>query len=49
MFVAEWAVAEYVLGELLSRLLLAPEFLARTYTDALGAREIKDAIRYATL
>jgi hypothetical protein len=44
MFVTEWATAEFTLGVLLSRLLLAPEFLARTYTDSLGAAQIQQAI-----
>jgi hypothetical protein len=47
MFVAEWATAEFFLGLLLGRLLLAPEFLSRTYTDSLGAAQIQDAIRQA--
>lgn len=44
MFVAEWATAEFYLGLLLGRLLLAPEFLSRTYTDSLGAAQVQDAI-----
>lgn len=44
MFVSEWATAEYFLSELLGRLLLAPEFLCRTYTDSLGAAQMQDAI-----
>lgn len=44
MFVAEWATAEFFLGLLLSRLLFAPEFLSRTYTDSLGAAQMQDAI-----
>jgi len=47
MFVSEWATAEFYLGEILSRLLLAPEYLSRTYTDSLGAAHIQDAIRQA--
>lgn len=44
MFVAEWATAEFFLGLLLSRLLCAPEFLSRTYTDRLGAAQMQEAI-----
>jgi hypothetical protein len=44
MLVAEWATAEYFLSELLGRLLLAPQFLCRTYTDSLGAVQMQDAI-----
>ena len=47
MFVSEWATAEFYLGEILGRLLLAPEYLSRTYTDSLGAAQIQDAIRQA--
>ena len=44
MFVAEWATAEFFLGLILGRLLLAPEFLSRTYTDSLGAVQIQNSI-----
>lgn len=47
MFVSEWATAEFYLGLVLGRLLLAPEYLSRTYTDSLGAAQLQDAIRQA--
>jgi len=47
MFVAEWASAEFYLSTMLGRLLLAPELLSQTYTDALGAAQIQDSIRHA--
>lgn len=47
MFVTEWATAEFYLGVILGRLLLAPEYLSRTYTDSLGAAQVQDAIRQA--
>lgn len=47
MFVSEWATAEFYLGVILGRLLLAPEYLSRTYTDSLGAAQVQDAIRQA--
>lgn len=47
MFVSEWATAEFYLGLILGRLLLAPEYLSRTYTDSLGAAQLQDAIRQA--
>lgn len=42
--VVEWANVEHLLGVLLGRLLATPEFLARTYTDALSAVRLQDAI-----
>jgi hypothetical protein len=45
--VVEWANVEYLLGVLLGRLLATPEFLARTYTDALSAVRLQDAIAEA--
>lgn len=47
MYVSEWATAEFYLGVILGRLLLAPEYLSRTYTDSLGAAQVQDAIRQA--
>lgn len=47
MFVSEWATAEFYLGLVLGRLLLAPEYLSRTYTDSLGAAQLQDAIKQA--
>ena len=47
MFVSEWATAEFYLGFVLGKLLLAPEYLSRTYTDSLGAAQLQDAIRQA--
>jgi hypothetical protein len=47
MFVTEWATCEFYLGILLGRLLLAPEFLARTFTDRLNAAAVQDAIEQA--
>lgn len=46
-FVTEWANAEFYLGVLLGRLLGTPEYLARTYTDFLGAVQIQQAIAQA--
>ena len=46
-FVTEWANAEFYLGVLLGRLLGTPEYLARTYTDFLGALQIQQAILQA--
>ena len=46
-FVTEWANAEFYLGVLLGRLLGTPEYLARTYTDFLGAAQIQQAIAQA--
>lgn len=42
--VVEWANIEFLLGLLLSRLLVTPEFLARSYTDRLNAFRIQEAI-----
>jgi len=44
---AEWANVEYLLSVLLSRLLLTPEFLARTYTSSMSAHRLSLAIREA--
>lgn len=45
--VVEWANVEYLLGVLLSRLLATPEFLARTYTDAISAVRLQEAVTEA--
>jgi hypothetical protein len=45
--VVEWANVEFLLGVLLSRLLGTPEFLSRTYTDAISAVRLQDAITEA--
>ncbi len=45
--VVEWANTEFLLGELLSRLLLTPEFLGRVYSDAMGALGKQTAIQRA--
>ena len=42
--VIEWSNIEFLLGVLLSRLLITPEYLGRTYTDELNALKIKNAI-----
>ena len=42
--VVEWSNVEFLLGQLLTRLLLTPEFLGRTYTDQLNAHRIEVAI-----
>lgn len=43
----EWSNIEFLLGVLLSRLLVTPEFLARTYTDRLSGAARQDAINEA--
>ena len=40
----EWSNIEFLLGVLLSRLLVTPEFLARTYTDRMSGAMRQDAI-----
>lgn len=45
--VIEWSNIEFLLGVLLSRLLITPEYLGRTYTDELNALKIKNAINNA--
>ena len=47
MFVAEWATCEFLLSTLLGRLLLAPGFLSRTFTDRLSAAAVQDSIAQA--
>jgi hypothetical protein len=43
----EWSNIEFLLGELLSRLLVTPAFLARTYTDHMPGAKRQEAIREA--
>ncbi|WP_228344477.1 hypothetical protein [Venatoribacter cucullus] len=43
----EWSNIEFLLGELLSRLLVTPAFLARTYTDHMSGAKRQEAIREA--
>jgi hypothetical protein len=43
----EWSNIEFLLGVLLSRLLVTPEFLARTYTDRMSGATRQDAINEA--
>jgi len=43
----EWSNVEYLLGVLLSRLLVTPEFLARTYTDHISGAKLQEAIKEA--
>lgn len=47
MLTVEWSNIEYLLGVLLSRLLITPEFLARTYTDHMSGAKRQDAIKEA--
>lgn len=44
----EWSNIEYLLGVLLSRLLVTPEFLARTYTDHMSGAKRQEAITEAS-
>lgn len=46
-FVTEWANLEFCLGVIVSRLLLTPSFLSRTYTDRTSAAQIQDTINQA--
>ncbi len=46
--VVEWSNIEFLLGYLLSRLLVTPSFLARSYTDRMNAAKIQEAIVEAT-
>lgn len=43
----EWSNIEFLLGVLLSRLLITPEFLARTYTDQISGAKRQEAINEA--
>ena len=40
----EWSNIEFLLGQLLAKLLLTPIYLSRSYTDNLGASRIQDTI-----
>jgi len=44
----EWSNIEFLLGVLLSRLLVTPEFLARTYTDHMSVAKRQEAIKEAS-
>jgi hypothetical protein len=46
--VVEWANIEQLLSEVLGRMLRTPDFLARTYTDALTAHRLQSAIEQAS-
>lgn len=43
--VVEWTNIEFLLGVLLSRLLVTPEFLARSYTDHMSAVKLQESIK----
>lgn len=43
----EWSNIEHLLGVLLSRLLVTPAFLARTYTDHMSGAKRQEAIKEA--
>ena len=43
--VVEWSNIEFLLGALLSRLLVTPGFLARSYTDHMSAVKLQEAIK----
>lgn len=43
----EWSNIEYLLGELLSRILVTPAFLARTYTGHMSGAKRQEAIKEA--
>jgi alpha-N-acetylglucosamine transferase len=45
--VVEWANLEFLLGNLLARLIGVPEFLSRTFTDSLSAARIQVAVSEA--
>lgn len=45
--VVEWSNIEFLLGVLLGRLLLTPEFLSRVYTDEMSASRVQEAIKKA--
>mgnify|MGYP005845942389 CR=1 FL=1 len=44
----EWSNIEFLLGLLLSRLLVTPDFLARTYTDQMSGAKRQEAIKEAS-
>jgi len=41
----EWSNIEFLLGVLLSRLLVTPEFLARSYTDHMTTVKLQEAVK----
>jgi len=43
--VVEWSNIEFFLGVLLSKLLVTPEFLARSYTDHMSAVKLQETIK----
>jgi hypothetical protein len=43
--VVEWSNIEFLLGSLLSKLLVTPEYLARSYTDHMSAVKLQEAIK----
>lgn len=45
--VIEWSNVEFLLGLLVSRLLLTPEFLGRVYSDEMSASRLQNALRKA--
>lgn len=45
--VVEWANIEFLLRSLLTRLLLTPAFLGRSYTDRMNAVKLQEAIKEA--
>lgn len=45
--VIEWANVEFLLKQMLARLLLTPDFLGRSYTDRMNASRIQEAIEEA--
>lgn len=45
--VVEWSNIEFLLGVLLSRLLLTPEFLGRVYSDEMSASRVQGALKKA--
>lgn len=45
--VVEWANIEFLQKIILSRLLLSPEFLSRTYTDLISAARLQDGLKEA--
>jgi hypothetical protein len=42
--VVEWANIEFTLRSTLTRLLLTPDFLGRTYTDQMSAARVQEAM-----
>lgn len=48
-FVIEWSNIEFLLGELLGRLLFTPAFLSRVYADELSAFRFQSALEKAVI